>query len=73
MLKRVKQCIQRIEDSEQTFQEFFIEYMKMVQDKNIDREVKNQIRFGVLQLNHLDKQIEYDYRKMVNDQNAKFN
>lgn len=68
MLKRVKQTIKSMQDSNQTFENYFIEYMKMVQDKNIDREVKNQIRFGVLQLSHLDRQIEYDYRKMVNEQ-----
>lgn len=73
MLKRVKQMVDSMKDSDQSFDQYFLEYMKMVQDKNIDREVKNQIRFGILQLSHLDNQIEYDYRKLVNESNAKPN
>lgn len=73
MLKRVKKFIETIEASDESFQSYYINYMKKVQDQNIDREVKNKIRFSIFQLSHLDHQIEFDYRKLVNESNAKFN
>lgn len=72
MLKKVKKCIESAIESDETFNMYFIKYMKQVQDKNIDREVRNQLRFGILQLSHIDHQIESDYRKLVNEENAKF-
>lgn len=73
MLLRVKQYIASMQESEQTFDDYFLAYVKKIQDKNITQEVKKQLRFNLLQLSHLDKQIEADYRKMVNDLHAKFN
>lgn len=71
MLKKVKKCVDKMMKSDESFSKYFINYMKMVQDKNIDREVRNMLRFNLLQLSHIDQQIESDYRKLVNDRNAK--
>lgn len=71
MLKKVKKYLNQMISSTESFDSYFIQYMKDVQDKNIDREVKNMLRFGILQLSHIDQQIESDYRKLVNDRNAK--
>lgn len=60
-----------MKSSTEPFSVYFVNYMKSVQDKNIDREVRNMIRFNLLQLSHIDQQIESDYRKLVNDRNAK--
>lgn len=73
MLKKVKRYIDLVQQKDEPFDRYFIKYMAQVQDQNIDMEVRNQIRFGLLQLSEYDKQIELDYRKLVNDQNAKFN
>lgn len=72
MLKKVRKFVDLMMKSEEPFQQYYLGYMKKVQDQNIDREVKNQIRFSILQLYHLDNQIEADYRKLVNERNAKF-
>lgn len=61
-----------IQDADEPFEQFYIKYMTKVQDQNIDMEVRNQLRFGLLQLSQFDAQIETDYRKLVNDNNAKF-
>lgn len=71
MLKKVKKYIDKMKSSTEPFNVYFVNYMKSVQDKNIDREVRNMIRFNLLQLSHIDQQIESDYRKLVNDRNAK--
>lgn len=71
MLNQVKKFVQSMIDSDESFGSYYLDYMKDVQDRNIDREVKSQIKFGILQLSHLDHQIDFDYRKMVNDLNAK--
>lgn len=73
MLNRVKRFLDSMIESDESFQSYYLKYMKKVQDHNIDLEVKNQIHFGLLQLSHLDHQIEFDYRKLVNEQNGKFN
>lgn len=72
MLKKVKRYINMIQDADEPFEQFYIKYMTKVQDQNIDMEVRNQLRFGLLQLSQFDAQIETDYRKLVNDNNAKF-
>ena len=73
MLRQVKKCIASMLESTETFGQYYLNYMKEVQDKNIDTELKRQLRFSILQLSHLDKQIDSDYRKMVNESHAKFN
>ena len=73
MLLKVKKLIASKQESDETFDQFYLDYMKRVQDKNIDREFRNKLKFSIFQLSHLDKQVEADYRKLVNDQNAKFN
>ncbi|MCM1223688.1 MAG: hypothetical protein NC548_55485 [Lachnospiraceae bacterium] len=71
MLKKVKKYLNGMISSSESFDSYFVEYLKEVQDKNIDREIKNMLRFGILQLSSIDQQIESDYRKLVNDRNAK--
>lgn len=71
MLKKVKHYIEVINSSDKSFHQYYVEYMMKVQDQNIDSEIKSQIKFGLLQLSQYDKLIESDYRKMVNDRNAK--
>lgn len=71
MLKKVKKYVDKMKSSTESFSVYFVNYMKSVQDKNIDREVRNMLRFNLLQLSHIDQQIESDYRKLVNDRNAK--
>lgn len=73
MLNRIRRLVDNALRNDESFESFYLRYMKKVQDQNIDREVRNQIRFGIFQLSHLDHQIEADYRKLVNEQNAKFN
>lgn len=71
MLKKVKRYIDLIESLDEPFEQFFIKYIQKIQDQNIDMEIRNQIKFGLLQLSQFDSQIEIDYRKLVNEQNAK--
>lgn len=70
MLKKVKRYINLVQEQDEPFERYYIKYMARVQDQNIDMEVRNQIRFGLLQLSQLDTQIETDYRKLVNERNA---
>lgn len=71
MLNKIKTCIQEVIDSDEPFSVFYNEYIKRVQDQNIDMEVKNMLRFSIFQLSQLDRQIDVDYRKLVNEQHAK--
>lgn len=71
MLKKVKQYIKLVNESDQSFNDYYLQYMMKIQDQDIDAEVTRQIRFGLLQLSQYDNIIESDYRKLVNVQNAR--
>jgi hypothetical protein len=73
MLNKVRRYIHLVEDNGVDFPQYFLNYMKKVQDQDIDAEVRNQLKFGLLQTSHFDCMIEADYRKLVNEANAKFN
>jgi len=72
MLKKVRRYINLVQDSDESFHQYFLKYMMKMQDQSIAIEVSNQIKFGLLQLSQYDQQIETDYRKLVNE-SAKFN
>lgn len=64
MLETIRTEIQN-QRSKPDFDTFYIEYMKQVQDEDIDNEVSYLFRRNMIDASNLSFVIEEDYKKLV--------
>lgn len=65
MLETVKSKIAELKNDSTTFNQFYIDYMMKIQDKDLDNEIKYTFCYQHMNILQLDKLIDTQYRELV--------
>lgn len=69
MLNNVRTYIENLPDN--SFAEYYSDYIQMVQDKNIDSEVRFLLNHNTLDIKSMQALVSMTYERMRNSENSK--